>query len=181
MTMATFNPGNIEDLNKSTTINQAEILGYISVDKKGDEHCDRTQQRYLRRPPKPDDVLYDLNAGYRDVEDEPKEKFENINTILFWIRKTDNNSLMYCCETDAFDEKNNAFVELKTYVQKTEPWAVNILKRFKLLQWWTQEHVGGVREILCGHMDTRGIVTRLESFATDDIPSLCGGLYHTLF
>ncbi|KAH3768517.1 hypothetical protein DPMN_169731 [Dreissena polymorpha] len=78
-----------------------------------------------------------------------------------------------CCKTNAFDEDNNVFVELKTYVPKTELWDIKTFRRYKLLQWWTQGHVGGVREILCGHRDKRGIVTRLESFATDDIPSLC--------
>ena len=42
--------------------------------------------------------------------------------------------------------------------------------RFKLLKWWVQSFLIGVPKIVCGFRDDSGIVQKLETFRTLDIP-----------
>lgn len=49
-----------------------------------------------------------------------------------------------------------------TYMQTTY--------RFKLLKWWVQSFLIGVPKIVCGFRDDSGIVQKLETFRTLDIP-----------
>ncbi|WAR20967.1 DXO-like protein [Mya arenaria] len=49
-------------------------------------------------------------------------------------------------------------------------------KRFKLLNWWSQSVLAGVPEIICGFRDDAGLVRKLETYTTQDIPTIAGDI-----
>ncbi|WAR21026.1 DXO-like protein [Mya arenaria] len=85
-------------------------------------------------------------------------------------------TLVYCGEVDAVPvnpdgSKGDHYVEFKTTsysaLQRGK------FKRFKLLKWWTQSVLAGVPEIVCGIRDA-GIVSKLQTYKTQDIPRIAG-------
>jgi RAT1-interacting protein len=75
-----------------------------------------------------------------------------------------------CCEHGARDGGPSSYIELKTsriiYTDKNK----YSFKRYKLLKWWAQSFLIGVPKIVCGFRDDDGIVKKLETFRTLDIP-----------
>mmetsp|Transcript_4399 Transcript_4399/g.10357 ORF Transcript_4399/g.10357 Transcript_4399/m.10357 type:complete len:373 (-) Transcript_4399:14-1132(-) len=73
------------------------------------------------------------------------------------------------------EEAADRFVEIKTSREMTAPHHRRTFERFKLLKFWIQSFVGGVRSICCGFRDDTGIVTHVEVFQTLEIPRLVRG------
>ena len=44
--------------------------------------------------------------------------------------------------------------------------------RFKLIKFWAQSFLVGIPKIVCGFRDDDGIVHRLETYSTKEIPSM---------
>ncbi|XP_076451475.1 decapping and exoribonuclease protein-like isoform X2 [Babylonia areolata] len=83
-------------------------------------------------------------------------------------------SLVYGGEVDAWDssmEGDNKYVELKTTREMHTSRQWHNFKRFKLLKWWAQSFLLGIRKIVSGFRDDEGVVHGLQDFLTQDIPS----------
>ncbi|KAH3839913.1 decapping and exoribonuclease protein-like [Dreissena polymorpha] len=108
------------------------------------------------------------------------EEFNVVNKL-----KTDRHLIVYNCEMDAFNNKDDTFVEIKTSTRPTDERTTNNYKRFKLQKWWAQSHLGGVSGVLVGFRDDKGIVTSLEFIPTASLPKdrrmwTENGCYHFL-
>ncbi|XP_072168245.1 decapping and exoribonuclease protein-like [Diadema setosum] len=91
-------------------------------------------------------------------------------------------SLIYSGEVDCRINRPGAkspanYVELKTsriwYTHNNE----RNFYRFKLIKWWAQSFLVGIPEVICGFRDDDGVVHRLESFRTFDMPDSARGAW----
>lgn len=92
--------------------------------------------------------------------------------------RLEKHSLVYGAEIDCcIKSKSNSlsaplnYVELKTsriIENERMNWS---FERYKLLKWWSQSFLAGVRKIVCGFRDDNGIVKKLKTFNTLEIPS----------
>ena len=44
--------------------------------------------------------------------------------------------------------------------------------RYKSLQWWAQSHLTGIKEIICGLKDDKGVVKRINPMKTEELPKI---------
>ncbi|CAH1791571.1 unnamed protein product [Owenia fusiformis] len=87
-------------------------------------------------------------------------------------------SLVYSGETDCcikHPDGRQEYVELKTSREIYKPNQERNFKRFKLLKWWLQSFLPGVPKIIAGFRDDDGIVHRIQTYKTEDIPKLVKG------
>uniref|UniRef100_A0A2C9JG92 Decapping nuclease n=2 Tax=Biomphalaria glabrata TaxID=6526 RepID=A0A2C9JG92_BIOGL len=86
-----------------------------------------------------------------------------------------NHSLLFGAEVDCEDlgsTDSNKYVELKTCrITESQRQYENFCK-YKLIKWWVQSFLIGVRHIICGFRDDRGLVQYLEDFSVSKIPSI---------
>ncbi|KAH9508443.1 hypothetical protein Btru_055247 [Bulinus truncatus] len=85
------------------------------------------------------------------------------------------NSLMFGAEVDCEDpnsQENNKYVELKTSRIIDSQRQYENFCRHKLIKWWAQSFVLGIRHIVCGLRDDSGVVRKLEDFYVSKIPSI---------
>lgn len=89
-------------------------------------------------------------------------------------------SLVFGGETDCCEENGNkgSYVELKTSREMAHPNQERNFKRFKLLKWWAQSFLVGVPKIVCGFRDDNGIVKRLQTYPTLEIPKMIKDIPH---
>ena len=71
-----------------------------------------------------------------------------------------------CCQA------NGNYVELKTSKEFDHPGHERSFYRDKLIKWWLQSSILGIKKVLCGFRDENGVVKRLEEFSVDQMPSL---------
>lgn len=82
-----------------------------------------------------------------------------------------------CIRPDTSKKSPENYVELKTsrewYNQRNE----HNFYRFKLIKWWAQSFLVGIPEVVCGFRDDAGIVRRMKSFQTLQMPKESRGLW----
>lgn len=64
------------------------------------------------------------------------------------------------------------YIELKTSRLIENNKMQRSFERYKLLKWWGQSFLAGVPRIICGFRDDYGVVKKLQSFKTLEIPHL---------
>ena len=67
------------------------------------------------------------------------------------------------CEVVESDEKPSYYIELKTNKLLRQPRERNTFERFKLLKFWLQSYLAGVRRIYVGFRDQHGVVHQAET------------------
>ncbi|XP_075228083.1 decapping and exoribonuclease protein-like [Lycorma delicatula] len=50
-------------------------------------------------------------------------------------------------------------------------------RRYKMLKWWSQSYLVGIKTIICGFRDDNGIVKILKRYDVDELPKLASGLW----
>ena len=87
-------------------------------------------------------------------------------------------SLLFGAEVDCCSLKNGkvipseSYVELKTSRIMDSPRLYRNFANFKLLKYWAQSYLAGVPTIVCGLRDDNGIVRKIETFDTLEIPKI---------
>ncbi|WAR20944.1 DXO-like protein [Mya arenaria] len=101
-------------------------------------------------------------------------KFEQYLTAI--VKATiGSHTLVYSGEVDAVSTDGNFgehYVEFKT--MKHSALQRPGFKRYKLRNWWAQSVLVGVPEIVVGLRDDAGIVTKLQTYKTQDLPMMVG-------
>lgn len=90
------------------------------------------------------------------------------------------NKLLYGAEMDGVLSKellkepinfeDVQFVELKTNQIKENDYHETMFKKNKLLKWWSQSYLVGIKKVLCGFRTYNGVVKHLEYFKVKDMP-----------
>uniref|UniRef100_T1JH46 Decapping nuclease n=1 Tax=Strigamia maritima TaxID=126957 RepID=T1JH46_STRMM len=70
------------------------------------------------------------------------------------------------------------YVELKTNRIISSQRQERNFQRYKLLKWWSQSFLIGIREIVCGFRDDEGIVHNVETFPLKEIPKSAKGMWN---
>ncbi|XP_064609120.1 decapping and exoribonuclease protein-like [Liolophura sinensis] len=84
-------------------------------------------------------------------------------------------SMVFAGEVDGLDPKSTEpckYVELKTSREIDNRRQDENFKRFKLIKWWAQSFLPGVPTVICGFRDDSGVVHRLQTYKTLDIPAV---------
>ncbi|XP_053382084.1 decapping and exoribonuclease protein-like [Mercenaria mercenaria] len=114
----------------------------------------------------------DSPTGVPDTE----SPYNNCEAFCTVVRsRLNSHSLVYSGEVDAVhtdDVHGKHYIELKTSRDFSHPRQYVNFKRFKLIKWWAQSFLVGIPEIVCGYRDDDGIVHRLESFSTKELPEI---------
>lgn len=126
------------------------------------------------------------------VSDDPRRKPE-VESILnteeemccVFNRMLGDHRLIYGAEMDGIEsdhvldvEKDKGilskteFFELKTSRSITSHRGDITFRRRKLLKWWSQSYLVGVKYIICGFRDDHGIVKTLKRYKVSEIPQL---------
>ncbi|WAR20952.1 DXO-like protein [Mya arenaria] len=88
----------------------------------------------------------------------PDMRYNNCETFYTVVKATiGSHTLVYSGEVDA--------------VSTDEPFGEHYVE-YKLRNWWTQSVLVGVPEIVCGLRDDAGIVTKLQTYTTQDLPTM---------
>ncbi|WAR21017.1 DXO-like protein [Mya arenaria] len=88
----------------------------------------------------------------------PDMRYNNCETFYTVVKATiGSHTLVYSGEVDA--------------VSTDEPFGEHYVE-YKLRNWWTQSVLVGVPEIVCGLRDDAGIVTKLQTYNTQDLPTM---------
>ncbi|XP_063829151.1 decapping nuclease DXO homolog [Ostrinia nubilalis] len=69
--------------------------------------------------------------------------------------------------------RSNQYIELKTNREIRTPNQEQNFKKYKLLRCWCQCYLAGLKGLLVGFRDDKGIVRRLQCYNTDDIAAYC--------
>lgn len=70
---------------------------------------------------------------------------------------------------DPLPLKDLEFVELKTSRAIEHEGQDRNFRKFKLLKWWSQSFLVGIRSVLCGFRDDEGIVRDLKNYSLTEI------------
>ncbi|XP_045212578.2 decapping and exoribonuclease protein-like [Mercenaria mercenaria] len=123
-----------------------------------------------------------LKSDSKDGVPDPDAQYNNCEAFYTVVRtQLNNHSLVFSGEVDALNtdkEKGSYYVQFKTNREFVHQGHVKTFKRFKVRNWWTQNYIIGVQEIVCGFRDDKGIVHRLEFYKTKDLPNLAKDLYN---
>ncbi|XP_013412715.1 decapping and exoribonuclease protein isoform X1 [Lingula anatina] len=87
-------------------------------------------------------------------------------------RRLKEHSLVFAGKTDCYDAKEKCYVEFKTSREIYQPNQDRNLKRFKLIKWWAQSFLPAVPKVICGFRDDDGVVRRLKTYRTLDMPNI---------
>ncbi|KAK3584832.1 hypothetical protein CHS0354_005687 [Potamilus streckersoni] len=120
----------------------------------------------------------DKPDGVPDVES-PVNNNEAFATVV--RTRLNSHSLVFAGEVDAIDPSlttSNKYVEFKTSREIDNQRQDNNMKRFKLIKWWAQSFLVGIPKIVCGFRDDDGIVHRLQTYDTLEIPDLVKNIYN---
>ncbi|XP_052773259.1 decapping and exoribonuclease protein-like isoform X2 [Mya arenaria] len=119
-----------------------------------------------------------LHKGSADSDPSPDLQYNNCETFYTVVKATiGSHTLVYSGEVDAVstDEPfGEHYVEFKTITHSALQ--RNSFKRYKLRNWWTQSVLVGVPEIVCGLRDDAGIVTKLQTYTTQDLPTMASDI-----
>ncbi|XP_052773195.1 decapping and exoribonuclease protein-like isoform X2 [Mya arenaria] len=119
-----------------------------------------------------------LHKGSADSDPTPDLQYNNCETFYTVVKATiGSHTLVYSGEVDAVstDEPfGEHYVEFKTITHSALQ--RNSFKRYKLRNWWTQSVLVGVPEIVCGLRDDAGIVTKLQTYTTQDLPTMASDI-----
>ncbi|XP_052773258.1 decapping and exoribonuclease protein-like isoform X1 [Mya arenaria] len=119
-----------------------------------------------------------LTASSADSDPSPDLQYNNCETFYTVVKATiGSHTLVYSGEVDAVstDEPfGEHYVEFKTITHSALQ--RNSFKRYKLRNWWTQSVLVGVPEIVCGLRDDAGIVTKLQTYTTQDLPTMASDI-----
>ncbi|XP_076075179.1 decapping and exoribonuclease protein-like [Mytilus galloprovincialis] len=107
------------------------------------------------------------------VTTEPVNNNEEYSTVV--RSRLESHSLVFSGEVDAIDTTSGCegckYVEFKTNREIEYNRQRQNFQRFKLIKWWAQSYLVGIPKIVCGYRDDDGIVHRLETINTLDIPN----------
>lgn len=106
---------------------------------------------------------------------------ENEELCVIFTSKLNERRLLFGAEIDGVlncdheirgceDLAQSRLVELKTNRQIDNPSQYNSFQRYKLLKWWVQSHLVGIKYILCGFRNDKGVVQKLRQFNVSKIP-----------
>lgn len=97
----------------------------------------------------------------------------NLNEKYYSIvsTKLDNHQLMFGGEVDCIDPQTGEYLELKTNRQIEAPKHVDSFLKFKIVKWWLQSFLIGIKTIICGFRTDQGIVTALDRVCVKDLAS----------
>lgn len=95
--------------------------------------------------------------------------------------RLNSHSLVYGGEMDAAvtvpgPGEQHQYVEFKTNVEIESQKQDFSFKRYKLIKWWAQSFLVGIQKIVAGFRDKDGIVHRLQTFNTGDLPHIASDI-----
>ena len=146
------------------------------------------RQRRLNQSERQDEMCYwgykfeDYVTSPRDLRkcksiDSPINNKEAFCSVVRC--RLDKNSLVFGAEVDCCVKSSSKttnpplnYIELKTsrIVENDRmQWS---FERYKLLKWWTQSFLAGIPKVVCGFRNDDGVVKKLKTFNTLEIPSL---------
>lgn len=97
-------------------------------------------------------------------------------------------NIIICGEVDAVDNEATAsrggggsrhdrsmakYVELKTRIIPRDDQQEKKFRRYKLWNWWSQSYLMGLKRVICGFRDEKGVVRYLKEFNVDTMPAEC--------
>ncbi|XP_069672156.1 decapping and exoribonuclease protein-like isoform X4 [Periplaneta americana] len=107
---------------------------------------------------------------------------EREELCVMFRTKLNSHRLLFGAEMDGVNSKTAInscaelaqaeFIELKTSRQIETRRQDDNFRRFKLIKWWGQSFLVGIKEVICGFRDDRGIVHRLEPFEVSKLPKM---------
>ncbi|XP_052773428.1 decapping and exoribonuclease protein-like [Mya arenaria] len=121
-----------------------------------------------------------LTASSKDSVPNPDLQYNNCEAFYTVVKsQVGAHTLIYCGEVDAVPVNPDGsmgehYVEFKTTSHSSLQ--RGSFKRFKLLKWWTQSVLAGVPEIVCGLRDDAGTVTKLQTYKTQQLPTMAGDI-----
>lgn len=145
------------------------------------------RQRKLSQSERQDEMCY-WGYKFEDYVTSPKEPtanksftqpINNKEAFCSVVRcRLDKHSMVFGAETDCTVKNNSKntnpssnYIELKTsriIENERMQWS---FERFKLLKWWAQSFLAGIPRVVCGFRDDDGIVKKLKTYNTLEIPS----------
>lgn len=88
-------------------------------------------------------------------------------------------NIIICGEVDALDNavqnerSMEKYVELKTRIIPKDEMQEKKFRRYKLWNWWSQSYLMGLKRVICGFRDHKGVVRYLKEYSVDTIPEEC--------
>ncbi|XP_071813014.1 decapping and exoribonuclease protein-like [Apostichopus japonicus] len=117
-----------------------------------------------------------VTCDQKDGEPDTSEPVNNHDAFCSVVRSNlSKHRLLYGGEVDCIRAESSKkppqnYVELKTSRQWFNPRNERNFYRFKLIKWWAQSFLVGIPEVICGFRDDDGVVKRLKSFQTLQMP-----------
>eukprot|EP00049_Salpingoeca_infusionum_P018315 m.356637 g.356637 ORF g.356637 m.356637 type:complete len:656 (-) comp17594_c0_seq1:2610-4577(-) len=74
-------------------------------------------------------------------------------------------------EVDATDPVTGELLELKTVIDMAT--AKPTHKKFRLMKWWAQSHLAGIKRLVAGYRDNDHTLARMETLDVEGIPAHC--------
>ncbi|RWS13483.1 protein Dom3Z-like protein [Dinothrombium tinctorium] len=102
-------------------------------------------------------------------------------------------SCVYAAEMDCIESDNPKilnFIEIKTTKEFESKRQYDNFRRYKILKWWAQSYLVGIKTIVCGYRDERNYVRKIERFSVDRLrelgeeywsPNICLNFLDTFF
>ena len=149
------------------------------------------RQRRLSQSERQDEMCY-WGYKFEDYVTSPKDptKRKDINSpvnnkeaFCSVVRcRLDKNSLVFGAEVDCCVKSGSKtsnpplnYIELKTSRIIENDRMQCSFERYKLLKWWAQSFLAGIPKVICGFRNDDGVVKKLKTFTTLEIPSLVAG------
>ena len=89
--------------------------------------------------------------------------------------KLGNHRLIFGAEVDGVDSDGRTYIELKTNRILKEPAHFQSFYQQKLISYWAQCFLAGIKKVLVGFRNDLGVVKRMEYIEVEEIPRMVRG------